>query len=118
MESLALRATDELSADSRISDDTWTGLHRHLSPAQIIELMFVVGNTLPALALDKMGRKRTMMIGCGFLSFCMLMISILLSFNKEKTSTASIAFFFLYMLIFGATVNVGFYDSTPNLLQH
>ncbi|TKA45162.1 hypothetical protein B0A54_04258 [Friedmanniomyces endolithicus] len=36
----------------------------------------------------------------------MLMITILLSFGKPTTSTASIAFFFLYMLVFGATVNV------------
>ena len=36
----------------------------------------------------------------------MLCISVLLSFNKPKTSEASIAFFFLYMLIFGASVNV------------
>ncbi|KAK3073336.1 hypothetical protein LTR53_005184 [Teratosphaeriaceae sp. CCFEE 6253] len=68
--------------------------------------MFPIGNTLPALALDRMGRKMTMMIGCAILSFSMLCITILLSFGKQKTSTASIAFFFLYMLVFGATVNV------------
>ncbi|KAF2725398.1 general substrate transporter [Polychaeton citri CBS 116435] len=83
-----------------------------MSPAKAIllaggvELMFPLGNTLPALALDRMGRRRTMMIGSGILSFCMLMISVLLSCNTEKTSTASVAFFFLYMLVFGATINV------------
>jgi len=35
-----------------------------------------------------------------------LTILQLLSFGKPTTSTASIAFFFLYMLVFGATVNV------------
>jgi len=74
--------------------------------AGFVQLMFVVGNTLPALALDKMGRKKTMMIGSGLLSGCMLCISVLLSFGKQKTSEASIAFFFLYMLIFGGSVNV------------
>lgn len=34
------------------------------------------------------------------------MIAILLSFGGEKTSSAAIAFFFLYMLIFGGTINV------------
>ncbi|QIW95710.1 hypothetical protein AMS68_001228 [Peltaster fructicola] len=71
-----------------------------------VVLMFPLGNTLPALALDRMGRKRTMIVGCACLSFCMMMITILLSLNDSKTSAASIAFFFLYMLIFGATVNV------------
>lgn len=74
--------------------------------AGFVELMFVVGNTLPAFRLDRMGRKKTMMVGCGLLSLCMLCISVLLSFGKQKTSEASIAFFFLYMLIFGASVNV------------
>lgn len=74
--------------------------------AGFVELMFVVGNTLPAFFLDRMGRKKTMMIGCGLLSGCMLCISVLLSFGKQATSSASIAFFFLYMLIFGASVNV------------
>ena len=74
--------------------------------AGFVILMFPVGNTLPALYLDRMGRKKTIMFGCGILSGCMLCITVLLSFDKPKTSEASIAFFFLYMLVFGATVNV------------
>ena len=74
--------------------------------AGFVELMFVVGNTLPAFYLDRMGRKKTMMIGSGLLSGCMCAISILLSVNNPKASSAAVAFFFLYMLIFGATVNV------------
>jgi len=73
--------------------------------AGFVELMFVVGNTLPAFYLDRMGRKKTMMVGCGILSGCMLCISVLLSFGKQKTSQASIAFFFLYMLVFGGSVS-------------
>lgn len=63
--------------------------------AGFVELMFIVGNTLPALALDRMGRRKTMMVGAGCLSFCMMMITILLSFGKKDTSAAAIAFFFL-----------------------
>lgn len=60
-----------------------------------VELMFIVGNTLPALALDRMGRRKTMMIGSACLSFCMMMITILLSVGTTNTSSAAIAFFFL-----------------------
>lgn len=74
--------------------------------AGFVELMFPIGNTVPALFLDRMGRRKTMMIGCGCLSFCMLMISVLLSFNRPTLSAVSVAFFFLYMLIFGGTINV------------
>ena len=51
------------------------GLSRHRATliAGFVELMFPVGNTLPALALDKMGRKKTMITGCALLSFCMMM---------------------------------------------
>lgn len=68
--------------------------------------MFIVGNTAPALALDRMGRRPTMLYGCAGLSVCMMMIAILLSFGQTPTSSAAVAFFFLFMLIFGGTINV------------
>ena len=56
-----------------------------------------------------------MMIGSFLLAICMMMLSVLLSFKYKpneyshktgvETAEASIAFFFLYMLIFGATAN-------------
>jgi hypothetical protein len=77
--------------------------HRATLIAGFVELMFPIGNTLPALMLDRLGRRPTMMVGSGILSFCMLMITVLLSIGKESTSSAAIAFFFLYMLVFGKT---------------
>jgi len=74
--------------------------------AGFIELMFIFGALAPSLALDRMGRRLTMMWGAAGLSICMMMISILLSFGKKNTSSAAIAFFFIYMLIFGGTINV------------
>lgn len=68
--------------------------------------MFPIGNLVPALALDKIGRRWTMICGCIALSICMMMIAALLSNGNPATSSASIAFFFLYMLIFGGTINV------------
>lgn len=81
-----------------------------------VELMFIVGNLVPALALDRMGRRKTMMIGVGGLGLCMMMVSILLSFHKKNTSIAAVAFFFLYMLIFGGTINVVPWVYGPEIL--
>lgn len=50
-----------------------------------------------------------MLWGSTGLGFCMMMIAILLSFRgtpvEQPTASASVAFFFLYMLIFGGSVN-------------
>ncbi|KAK1658669.1 hypothetical protein BDP55DRAFT_758300 [Colletotrichum godetiae] len=71
--------------------------------------MFMFRFILPALALDRMGRRKTMMWGSAGLGVCMLMISILLSrvgfTGGQACASASVAFFFLevprYNLIFG-----------------
>lgn len=49
--------------------------------AGFVELMFPIGNLLPALALDRLGRRPTFMIGAGCLSFCMMMITIVMPMN-------------------------------------
>lgn len=74
--------------------------------AGFIQLMFIVGNLGPALALDRMGRRKTMLYGCFGLGCCMMIASILLSFGGKNTSSAAVAFFFIYMIIFGGTINV------------
>ena len=84
--------------------------------AGFIQLMFIVGNLGPALALDRMGRKKTMLYGCLGLGFCMMIASILLSFGKKNTSSAAVAFFFIYMLIFGGTINVVPWVYGPEIL--
>lgn len=78
-----------------------------------INTMFIVGSILPSLALDRMGRRKTMMLGSFGLGVCMLMISALLSQapvgetagRARNVASASVAFFFLYMLIFGMSAN-------------
>lgn len=78
-----------------------------------INTMFIVGSILPSLALDRMGRRKTMMLGSFGLGVCMLMISALLSQapvgdttgRAHNFASASVAFFFLYMLIFGMSAN-------------
>lgn len=94
------------------------GLERNtaLLIAGFIQLMFPIGNLLPALALDRIGRRWTMIWGCAALSICMMLIAVLLSFDREATSSASITFFFLYMLIFGGTINVVPWVYGPEIL--
>jgi hypothetical protein len=47
-----------------------------------------------------------MIWGCAGLSICMMMLAALLSNGQKATASAAVTFFFLYMLIFGGTINV------------
>ncbi|KAJ4396991.1 hypothetical protein N0V93_001215 [Gnomoniopsis smithogilvyi] len=100
------------------------GLSRNLSLllGGVINLMFPIGSLWPTFLLDKYGRRKPMMWGSFGLGICMMMISILLSFQNQggqlakSTSAASVAFFFLYMLIFGATANCIPWVYVPEIL--
>ncbi|CAG8366240.1 unnamed protein product [Penicillium salamii] len=104
------------------------GLSRKLSLllGGVIQIMFVIGSFYPTFFSDRFGRRKPMMWGSFGLFISMMMISILLSFKgitfqhnleslkilncvgtsvEKPTATASVAFFFLFMLIFGASVN-------------
>ncbi|KAL3482334.1 hypothetical protein BJX99DRAFT_242997 [Aspergillus californicus] len=86
----------------------------------VIQVMFVIGSFYPTFYSDRLGRKKPMMWGSFGLFLCMMMISILLSFKgtrQEKTAGgASVAFFFLFMLIFGASTNCVPWVYGPELL--
>ncbi|KAL3292374.1 hexose carrier protein [Colletotrichum asianum] len=98
------------------------GMTAHM--AQIIggcvQMMFMFGSILPALALDRMGRRKTMIWSSAGLGVCMLMISILLSrvgfSNGHACASASVAFFFLYNLIFGMGMNCVPWVVVPEIL--
>ncbi|KAF5525189.1 Sugar transporter STL1 [Colletotrichum aenigma] len=98
------------------------GMTAHM--AQIIggcvQMMFMFGSILPALTLDRMGRRKTMIWSSAGLGVCMLMISILLSrvgfSNGHACSSASVAFFFLYNLIFGMGMNCVPWVVVPEIL--
>ena len=78
-----------------------------------MQTMFFFGSIIPTFTLDQMGRRRPMMWGSFGLALSMMMVSVLLSFKQggysdsveKKTASASIAFFFTYMFIFGASAN-------------
>jgi alkylhydroperoxidase family enzyme len=55
-EAALLRAADELHADAFIGDATWAILARHLDTAQLIDVVFTVGQyTLVSMALNTLG---------------------------------------------------------------
>jgi len=56
LEADCLAATDELLADYRVSDATWSRLAEHLDQRQLVELVFVVGTyTCLAMAFESFG---------------------------------------------------------------
>jgi alkylhydroperoxidase family enzyme len=56
LERALLRATDELHADSFVSDATWAALAKHLDTHQLIDLIFTVGQyNMVAMALNSLG---------------------------------------------------------------
>jgi MFS family permease len=87
-----------------------------------INMMFMIGSLLPSLALDRMGRRKTMMAGCLGLGVCMLMVSTFLSQIEASNNrghifaSISVAFFFLYMLVFGMSVNCVPWVYVPEIL--
>ncbi|KAF6819423.1 hexose carrier protein [Colletotrichum musicola] len=94
------------------------GMTAHM--AQILggcmQMVFTFGSILPTLALDRMGRRKTMMWGSAGPGFCMLMISVLLSRSGQAYATASVAFFFLFMLLFGMGMNCAPWVYVPEIL--
>jgi MFS family permease len=74
-----------------------------------VQCMFIIGSIFPTIFLDRFGRRRPMMYGSFGLGLSMMMLSVMLSFSRPQfseslqkaTASASVAFLFTYMLIFG-----------------
>ena len=98
------------------------GLSRNLSLVigGCVQTMFFFGSLVPTFFLDRLGRRRPMMWGSAGLAISMMLISVLLSFRLrpeyggtpdaptalgKACASASVAFFFTYMFIFGASAN-------------
>ncbi|KAG7425653.1 Sugar transporter STL1 [Fusarium oxysporum f. sp. raphani] len=65
-----------------------------------VQIVFMLGSLLPTFALDRMGRRKTMLWGSFGLGFSMMMIAILLSFEgNPSTASAAVAFFFLNFIV-------------------
>ncbi|KAE8143815.1 MFS sugar transporter [Aspergillus pseudotamarii] len=85
-----------------------------------INLAFALGSLVPALFLDRIGRKRPMIIGSIGMGLSLAAISVLLSFqgtNKQAvTGKACIAFFVTYMIFFGTSLNAIPWCYAPEIL--
>jgi len=56
LDTLLLRAVDELHADAMVSDATWKSLSTQLSTEQLLDLVFAVGQyNLVSMALNTLG---------------------------------------------------------------
>jgi len=56
LDSLLLRATDELHKDACIADATWNGLAKHYNTHQLMDVVFAVGQyNLVSMALNSFG---------------------------------------------------------------
>jgi MFS family permease len=91
--------------------------------AGAINCMFCVGAAIPSFLLDRMGRRGPMIYGATGLAVCMMLAAVLLSFQgnenadlAQATASASIAFFFAYMVIFAATIAVVPWAYVPEIL--
>lgn len=89
--------------------------------AGCVQVMFPLGSSIPSIALDRMGRRATMIWGSAGLSVSMLMVSALLSqgdgtVRGEAFASGSVAFFFTYMLVYGASMNCVPWVYVPEIL--
>ena len=98
------------------------GLTRNLSLiiGGCVQTMFVFGSIYPTIYADKVGRRKPMIWGSLGLGISMMLIAVLLSFKgtpqQKPTSSAAVAFFFTYMLIFGASANCIPWVYVPEIL--
>ncbi|KAH0382679.1 putative MFS sugar transporter, partial [Aureobasidium melanogenum] len=90
-----------------------------------VQCCFFIGSLVPTFFLDRMGRRRPMMWGSFGLAISMMLIAVLLSFTTARgyseqleyaTSSASVTFFFTYMLFFGASANCIPWVYVPEIL--
>lgn len=83
-------------------------------------ICFTIGSLVPSFFSDKLGRRMPLVLGHTGGGFSMLMIAILLSFQNssfsKQTSSAAVAFFFTFQLVFGASANCIPWVLVPELL--
>ena len=73
-------------------------------------ICFTVGSLVPTFFADRMGRRLPSAVGAFGCGVCMMLISILLSFQdnpklKKSSGAGAVAFFFVFQLVFGSTGN-------------
>ncbi|KAJ5330187.1 hypothetical protein N7452_010577 [Penicillium brevicompactum] len=64
-------------------------------------LAYLVGSALPLLMMDKFGRRVLLIVSAAGLSFCFMMVAILLSFNEVQDAYGATTFIFLFQIFYG-----------------
>ncbi|CAG8076186.1 unnamed protein product [Penicillium salamii] len=64
-------------------------------------LAYLVGSALPLLMMDKFGRRILLIVSAAGLSFCFMMVAILLSFDQVQDAYGATAFIFLFQIFYG-----------------
>lgn len=62
---------------------------------------YLVGSAIPVFLMDRFGRRTLLMVCSAGLSFCFVMVSILLSIGSTGASYGAVAFIFVFQLFIG-----------------
>lgn len=64
-------------------------------------IVYLIGSFIPLWSMDRFGRRAALMVSAAGLSFCFIMVSILLSIGSQGCAYASTAFVFIFQLFLG-----------------
>ncbi|KAF6806405.1 sugar transporter [Colletotrichum musicola] len=65
------------------------------------QITYLIGSAIPVLLMDRFGRRVLLMACSAGLSFCFIMVSILLSRDSLVAAKAAITFIFMFQLFYG-----------------
>lgn len=64
-------------------------------------IVYLVGSFIPLWSMDRFGRRASLMTSASGLSFCFVMVSILLSIGSQSCAYGATAFVFIFQLFLG-----------------
>lgn len=64
-------------------------------------IVYLVGSFIPLWSMDRFGRRASLIVSASGLSFCFVMVSILLSTESQSCAYAATAFVFIFQLFLG-----------------
>ncbi|CDK28664.1 unnamed protein product [Kuraishia capsulata CBS 1993] len=65
------------------------------------EIVYLIGSLIPLWCVEKFGRRNLLIASSAGLSFCFIMVSILLSIGTERCAIGASVFVYLYQLFMG-----------------
>ncbi|QLI74408.1 Sugar transporter STL1 [Metarhizium brunneum] len=64
-------------------------------------IVYLIGSFIPLWSMDRIGRRLSLMVSAAGLSFCFVMVSILLSIGTQRCAYAATSFVFIFQLFLG-----------------